>query len=462
MSRDVDKLLQECLAGLDAGLTAEECLSAWPRQRDQLEPMLRQAVMLRMAFAHAPAEEYRENARERLMFAAGREASQALAAEPDSRFVQRLRHHLLSAAGASAQESLRSVAPPRLAFWVNARRRLLDAAATHSLPARPSPAMGLAFRSAMSAAVVVLAIAVAGMAYFSAQPAKASVDARLAAIDQQLREIEQQQDAGNQVSAAKIVDLSTSYTATVEKLSAESPASITKANELIPRLKEAANASDPSTSQQVTQQLNQVEDKVRLLAAGASAPLPPAATPAAPTAVAGSGANPTAAPAATSPTASPATPVPQPLGANQARLTLLPSDNALGLNWSELRTERFRIVLPSNWTVIGANFDATGLAKVETKFIPLLAPDGTTVTINIQNGEVQAIANGSLLALRDEDGDRMNVTDLVAKGGELASVFDHMLESIVHVPLTPTPSPTSTATPPSPTAAPARTSTATP
>ncbi len=137
MSRQqLEHLLQECLEGYDAGLSPEECLSAYPHVRSELEPMLRQALSLRFAFAAAPSEEFKSRGRETLLFHAGRDVSKALSKEPDREFVMDARQRFLSAAGAQAQEALRDVPPPRLPFWMNARRRLLDAAATRRLSRR--------------------------------------------------------------------------------------------------------------------------------------------------------------------------------------------------------------------------------------------------------------------------------------------------------------------------------------
>ena len=65
----IEELLQECLDGYDAGLTPEECLSAFPGERAELEPLLRQALSLRVAFANSPSEDFRLDARQKLMFA---------------------------------------------------------------------------------------------------------------------------------------------------------------------------------------------------------------------------------------------------------------------------------------------------------------------------------------------------------------------------------------------------------
>ena len=60
----IEQMLQECLDGYEAGLTPEECLSAYPAHRVELEPMLRQALSLRVAYATSPSDEFRHQTRD--------------------------------------------------------------------------------------------------------------------------------------------------------------------------------------------------------------------------------------------------------------------------------------------------------------------------------------------------------------------------------------------------------------
>ena len=104
MSREqIEHLLQECLEGFDAGLSPEECLSAYPHVRAELEPMFRQALSLRFAYAASPSEEFKRRGREALLFHAGRDVAQALSKEPDDDFVMDARQRFLNAAGAHAR-----------------------------------------------------------------------------------------------------------------------------------------------------------------------------------------------------------------------------------------------------------------------------------------------------------------------------------------------------------------------
>ena len=464
MNAHLDKLLQECLSGLDAGLTPDECLSAWPEQRPDLEPMLRQAMMLRIAFASAPRPEFRLRACEKLMFAAGREAVQALESEPEELFVRQARQRFLTTAGASAQEALRNVPPPRLAFWVNARRHLIaNASARPTAPAgRP---MALAFRASLSAAVVVLAMAVAGLAYFTVQtPGAQSVSAQLAAIDEELTAVEEQAAAGNPVAVEKVVDLTRQLNAVAEKISHETPSNLSiKASDLVQRQKEIVNQAAPSSPaiQEAKQQLDQAESRIQAArvdtpVAVASAPSPVATTPALSTVATGVTATvPAVQPSGTAV----ATATAMPLGPNEARLIPRTGENFAGQAWVELQTERLSILVPASWTIVGPTFDASGLAKFEGRRIRIDGPDGTVLNVTVTTGEVLAIVGGNPLVLRTESGTVISVVELVARTGGLAAVINHMIESISYTPL---PTPTPTATPAPSSTPPPATGTATP
>jgi hypothetical protein len=470
MSEHTDKLLQECLAGLDAGLTPEDCLSAWPSERDNLEPLLRQAMLLRMAYAATPREEFRASARDKLMFMAGREAKQVLQVTPSDDFVHATRQRLLNQAGASAQEALRAVPPPRLAFWLNARRRLLEAGSSRPVPT-PTRSGAMAYRLAMSAAVVVLAIAVAGLAYFSTQTAKPSVSAELASIEQQLNEIEQQTNAGNPNATSLIADNISRTVATLDKISpaqASSPEA-EKAKELLGRQQNLVNqaSADPSTSsapeiQQARQLLNQPE--VKIFAAGVSSGVTPVAAQTQPT-VAPSGtsaAEASPSPPATSTSVVETPAVVSPLGPNLIRLRSAFGDEIGDLSWNWLETQDYKVLIPSTWTVVGPNFDSTGVARLDANRVFIVAPGVLELNINLGSGEIIALLpDGTQFGLREETalgGERVSVTELIVRFPSVAVALDHMLSSVVHTLPTPTP----TALPPTATPSPPPTVTATP
>jgi len=454
MSRDrLEAMLESCLEGLAAGLSAEECLSAWPEHREALEPVLRQALRLRVAYARAPREQFRNRLREKLLFAAGRDAVRAYSREPDPAFVSRTRRKLLNAAGAAAQESLRAVPPPRLTFWLNARRRFLNAAAG-GLP-RPAPRpMAFAARTGLSVAMLVLAVAVSGLVYLTAQGGPRSVSAELASLEQQLQQVEEQAASGAQVSPSVLVDLSRRTAVLVDKLSSEeAPAPLAeKLPAIIERQREVVSqvAKDPATApaelEQARQHLTAAEGKVRVLAARSDT-LP---------ALTLGGSSPTAGPAATAspapvtPSAVPPTPTPAPApGPGQVRIVPLPTDGTYNLAWVEIVSQEFRAAVPRDWKVLNLDLDGSGLATLEGRYVQLTGPDSVALLLNVRTGQINAIINGQVLLLRDYgvDGKAMGVDDLVARAGALAPVFHHVLETVVMAAPAPIPSPVPTATP---------------
>jgi hypothetical protein len=447
MSKRIEALMHECLAGIDAGLTPEECLSAWPERRDELEPLLRQALLLRVAFAAKPSQEFRERARSSMMFAAGREARQAFATEPDRHFVETTRQRLLNAAGAAAQESLRAVPPPRLAFWLNARRRLLDTASGGPIVAPRS--MGYAMRMGFSAAaVLLLAITVAGMAYFTSQSARPTVGQELASLDEQMDRLEQRKEAGVPVAPEVHLQLAQRIAGVAEKIGPDQTQSAVVAQELIERQKKIA--ADSPVAPQVEAQLAPVEERVvRIAAAQVQATLPPTRPAASATPDGSPVTSAAAAPTATQ-QAEPAATL-EPLEPGQARLRLLPGDNA----WSEFSTVDFTIQLPTSWTISGPSFGANGLTLLETNWVIVNGP-GVTLRVNVGSSEIQAVIDGQLAFLRSEDGDRILAPDLLAlAGGERAVIINRILDSVEYTPATPTPAPTGTPTRrPAPTATP--------
>jgi hypothetical protein len=501
MSRHrLEDLLQECLAAYDAGLSPEECLSAFPAQRLELEPMLRQALSLRIAYSAAPAEEFRGRLRQKLMFAAGREVSQAfettpapeftaslrdkvmfaagrevqeaLTANPEDEFYFRARAHLLEASGASAQEALRAVPPPRLPFGVNARRRLLEAATASRPQARPHRARPLAL-SGLSVAALILAFTLATIGYIATQSSRPTgVSADIEVLEEQLRQVEEQTRAGRIIPPGVIVELTAKTTQILEKVASE-PAALPETGEklqsIIDRQQQVVTqvqAAAPAAPelQKVKADLDQAE--LRLAAARAESPTP------APTQSQAAAPSPTNAPATATPVpatptpAGPATPVPTaaPPQGNEVRLTLAAGDTTLGTTWLEVRTANLRFLIPASWEPNVAVNDQ-GISVVETGYL-VINSAGVTLLVNLESAEFNAIVNGGTpFVLRTEggDGDLISDADLAARAGSSAAILEHIVDSIdltgAPASQTPGPVPTSTATP---TLTPSGTATTTP
>ena len=463
--KDLQQLLQECLEGYDAGLTPDECLSAYPRVRAELEPLFRQAISLRVAYAASPSREFRHRAREKLMFAAGRDVTHALSAEPDPQFVNTTRQRLLNRAGAGAQEALRDVPPPRLPFWANARRHLLETAA--STPPKPVHRMPATVRYALSAAVVVLAMAIAGAGFFLQDspvnhPAQ-NASAELQYISNQVDNYEQLRASGQVVSSKELNELATRTKNLVEKSTTDNPNQdvLAKLPDLIDRQRQLAkddNASNDETLANVQQRLDEADQQVT------------AAVAASPTAVPTSTQDTTAAIAPTpEPTVEPtaeatATPEatlsvpdvepvdPSALGPGQVVKQFNPDVQLLGVRWWSVTTNAVRFDIPEAWTVTNIVTDENGISVLNPPAALFVKTDvaGLTLVVSNQSGKVVTVVDGQQYTLRDAGNVApLGVNELVQIIGVDPQVLNlhNMLNSIEVFGVQPTATPEATSTP---------------
>jgi hypothetical protein len=382
----IEEMLQDCLDGYEGGLTPEECLSAYNGERVVLEPLLRQALSLRVAFAGLPREEFRREARARLMFAAGEDVSLALAGQPDPDFVADARLRLLNAAGATAVEALRDVPPPRLAFWINARRVLLERAAAP----RPSRRWALAMRYGLSAAVVVIALAVATLAPFSGNSPQ-SADAELAVLELKISNLEQQ----GQVSASELLGVSRRLNAIAARLDDEPAPEVAQKLEGLTARSEALSQVLPQEPELVEAQeeLDEAQEKLRIFAATV-------ATPTVTTAIVAS----TEAPASPTPEATEqAGPVPTRQAAARARvITTLTDDDTYGLEWLRVSTGKSTFTVPTSWRLLNVSGDDQGALSLNDSYVGIDTGGSPSVIILVypQTGEVHASIKGNSVQLR--------------------------------------------------------------
>jgi hypothetical protein len=418
----IEQMLQDCLDGYEAGLTPEECLSAYNGDRAALEPLLRQALSLRVAYASTPSDEFRREARRRLMFAAGQDVSQALASTPDPEFVARGRVRFLNAAGAAAQEALRDVPPPRLAFWVNARRRLLESAAAP----RPSRRFVLAMRYGLSAAVVVIALAVATLAPFTDNSPK-TADA-LAALEQQITKLEGQE----QVNASELLRVTRGINAIADTLDDQPAPEVAHKLEGLTARSEALSlsASKEPELTQAQEELEEAQTKLRVFAASVITPEPTqAAALVAPTEE--PSASPTA--EATQKPAATTTAVPAP-PRTQVR-TAISKDKAYGLEWLEVKTGNTTFLMPSSWRLLNVNGDENGILSIKDSFLGVDTGGAPSVMLVIvpTTGQVNAAIAGTSLPLRSGGADAQIIApDALAKATELAGVDEEVVLALHH------------------------------
>ena len=383
----IEQMLQECLDGYEAGLTPEECLSAYPDQRRALEPLLRHALSLRIAYATTPSDQFRHQTREQLMFAAGRDVKLALSPEPDPDFILQERTRFLNLAGSAAQEALRDVPPPRLAFWVNARRRLLEAASA-SAPA-PARRFGTLLRYSLSAAVVALAIGISAFAALDNGTTPNTADAQLAALELQIIEVEQRTSQGQPVTAGELEDLAEKTSVITNTIDEQDLERAEKIGGLIVRQQEVvaqqASSDEPELAE-AQEKLQQAREKLGTVAI--ASPTSPVA------AIVDSTEEPV--PTATETPPEP-TPTPEPFEPGEVRVTAA-DDEAYDLDWQHVSNGNVSFVMPEDWRL-------------------LLDPD--------ENGDL--VQNGNFLAL-ETDGEDPIIVLITQQGAAIAQYNQVALE----------------------------------
>jgi hypothetical protein len=407
MSRRIDQLLHECLEAYDAGLPPDECLARYPESRAQLEPLLRQAISMRVAFAASPREDFRSSAKETLLFAAGRDLKDAFQAEPDPAFKNLARYRLLQAAGAGVQEALRDVPPPRLPFWLNTRRRLLEAS---SRPRPKAPSGGeFALRASLSLAMVLLAIALGAVLYIAERTSPSAAE-ELAKLEQQIDSVEQRARAGQVVRGTELAQLSRKTSELATKVSPEAPEARRLA-ELIDRQREVVNQArqEPAAAPELAQAQANLDEAQEIVVA--TIPTPAAASPT-PAATQTARASPT--PAVTPPS----TP---PLGDNEVLIRPHPTDSTFGLAWRLVESSKLSFVLPVDWPLKGAQTNEQGRALLSGTTFGVSVPGDTStvMTVDISTGRVDAVINGRTVVLRGA-----GVNGAILPPEELASLTD--------------------------------------
>jgi hypothetical protein len=400
--------------------------------------LFRQAISLRVAFAASPRTEFRFEAREKLLFAAGRDVKQALLSEPDPQFVSATRQRLLNRAGAGAQEALRDVPPPRLPFWVNARRRLLETASAG--PPKPAPRLPSGFRYALSAAVIVLAVAIAGAGFFldnspANRPSQTSaVSAELDYISEQIGNFEQLRARGEFVSSSLLDDLAERTGKLAEQYSQDGSNSelLGKLPDLIER-QQTLLAEEDSLDEAVAtaqQRLDEADQKV----AAVASPVPTGTSGVAavePTSV-------TTVEETTEPDPTPEIPEvaivsPSDLSAGQIVWQYDAVETSLGLRWWRVTTSTLTFVMSESWDLRSVITDEAGLAVLPSQYIFIETDvDGIVLVVNSETGDVFSIDPSANLRGEGPDGALIAPDALAALAGadaDWASIYI-MLDSV--------------------------------
>jgi hypothetical protein len=432
------------------------------------------------ALSAQPSPEFAKRARDRFMFAAGREVAAAFEQDPDKDFVQDARQRLIRAAGAEAQETLRNVPPPRLPFWSNARRRLIETAREqqNGRPvARPAGHGMLALRAGLSAAVVVLAVAVAGLAYmvgFQSQPR--SANAEFAALERDLQELEEQAQAGQPVSPSAIQEVAERTNKLLGEIdSPEEQKLVEKLPALIERQKEvvlAASSGGPLAPElqqaqlQLTQSATKVEE-IRQAVAQVDEPTAISTVAPAPAVIATATEEPSASPAplATAAPTETAAATLEPtttVTAIEGRVVVvsaLPDDRTNGQAWKRVETENISFVVPAGWRLAGVELDSSGSGELESNFLVFNA-DGIVLTVNVNTGNINAVIGNQPQLVVRTGGVNGVITPVdeafLDKAGSFAVVLKHLMDTItLSGNLVPPPEETATPPPATPTPPPA-------
>jgi hypothetical protein len=455
-SKKIEDLLQQCLEGYDGGMTPDECLSAFPEQRAELEPLLRQALTLRMSYASAPSERFMARAKESLMFAAGRDVVAAMSVEPSEDFKMDARQRLIMAGGAAVQEALRDVPPPRLPFWVNARVRMLEAAKNPPAP-QPRPVLTSRPALSMSLAGIVAAVAIAGAAFFTTQGGQPSAAAEYAAIERQVSTIEQQQRDGIFVSPDLLADITkrtndlaarlkdndqsqTFVTLSLQPLIDRQWDVIRQAGFIKPPIGEVNEAREQIQAAQ--NQLLAAEEKVQTIKSTISPPAsaqsnngtqPAQPQPSNNNQPAQQGGN--TKPSSQNQTAAqPTVPAfPQssaqigPVPAGQVRVRGISNDRTANLNWIEIRTSDIKFLAPANWSIVGIVQDANGIATLGgATTIGFAGPDGSAIIFNLKTLNFDALIGGQAYPSFQ----RIDAGELANRAGPAAIWMRHMADSL--------------------------------
>jgi hypothetical protein len=477
-SKHIEELLQQCIAAFDSGISPEECLGMFPAQRAELEPLFRQAISLRVAFAAAPRAEFRQQTRERVLFMAGRDVTAALSARPDPEFIKDARQRFIRAAGAEAQEALRAVPPPRMPFWANTRRRLLERAAETNSNRRPvARPMGgvMALRAGMSMAAVALIIAVGAFVYSISLNETPASNAQLAQLEKDLADLQRDHEQNGVIDKTQLQNVTAKINELVQQ-SEPAPAVVEKLPELISKQRQVVTAAAnegllaPEVAQAQNQQLQEAQAKAELRLAAARAEDPTSTPQPQPSASATAPSNTATTPVASTPTPV-VTPPPadEPVSPGQIRVTAS-ADTAGAKKWKTIELSNMSFNVPDSWKLGGGielDEGNYGFAPIDLETI-LINTDGNAaqVRVNVNSGRIDVFTNGTQITLRvgGVNGAFISIDELVAKAGPLVGDLRNLqvtfepAGALVPQP-TPTPSPTpaNTATP---TATP--TSTATP
>ncbi|MGA2285421.1 MAG: DUF5667 domain-containing protein [Dehalococcoidia bacterium] len=458
MSNRFEQRLSECLEALSSGKrTLEECLSLYPEDAAQLEPLLRTATLVGETFNVAPRAAFAAQARQRFLRMTERRLREELAAEP------------------------------RRSFVMAARRRFLMAAQQVLLP-RPQSRWQPAFRIAASIAAVLVVgfLSVGGFAVTTSAdtlpgdwryPVKRTMeDIRYTlTFDQggrrqldieftqkRLDEVQKLAERGSKIGEGPLSDLASQtnslVTANLDPKDAEKVSELAQQQQEV--LANVAPMVDPNASDEL--QAAETESSKALFVSSVLLAASPAPTPE-PTSEAASTATstPTAAAQPTQSAATAAASTPQPAVPaitpipSAVVVAPIPYDDTAGVSWDAVVIGPLSLQVPSRnsgWKMLGLEVNPYGVAAVPSLLRVVNSDVSTIIVINPRTADMYWDQNigGSFYesVVRRRDGAilwQATEDDLKAFSPTNADIVFHILNSIVITPL-----PTAVPTPPPP------------
>jgi hypothetical protein len=344
-----------------------------------------------------------------------------------------------------------------LPFWSNARRHLLETAAA-APPRQQGHVMAFGLRSALSAAVVVFAIGIAGAAFFvSSNPAnetRFAISAELAEIERKVGSLDDYRTQGAIIPPGLLDELQhlALRTSTLYEHVANQDGALEQLASLIDRQQEfiayaQSSGYDHPDLVNASEHLSEAEEK---MGGGSTAliespePIETADTtamiPTIPVETTTPEPEPTREPTPTggpapTQTAEPSDPFdPADLEEGQVLVLAESSDTTLGLDWNRVWTVNGSFVYNAAWS---ANLSVDeGRAELHSNYVVINLPaseEGPSlgpIVLTLTTGEVVALINGEQITLRSEEGTVIDPAEIVELTGELGPALYHFLTSI--------------------------------
>jgi hypothetical protein len=280
-------------------------------------------------------------------------------------------------------------------------------------------------RYGLSAAVVVIALAVATLAPFTDNSPK-TADA-LAALEQQITNLERQ----DQVSASELLVVSRGINAIADTLDDKPALEVARKLEGLTARSEALSlsASNEPELTKAQEELEEAQTKLRVFAAAVATAEPTQAA----ALVAPSGE------ASVSPTAEPTqkpAPTPTAIPAPRTQVkTAISKDKSYGLEWLEVKIGNTTFLMPSSWRLLNVSGDENGILSIKDSYLGVDTGGSPSVMLVIvpATGQVNTVITQTSLPLRYPGVDGVTIApDDLARATELAGLDEEVVLALHH------------------------------